>query len=218
MNVQVLQISEIERDAITELANIAVGRAAASLRQLLGHEVLLSVPRIDILSREAAAQNMWKAGNKNIVAVSQDFNGPFDGQALLIFPESNSLELVRALMGRDLPLDDIIDLEDEALAETGNIILNGCVAALANMLRQSITMSLPNVIHSNSQEMFGRSDDEKDLVLVLHITFDVSQNEIKGYLALLMDLQSMEMFTRLVADWMNKETAQPVAAAVPASI
>jgi chemotaxis protein CheC len=205
----VSEISEIERDAITELANIAVGRAAASLRQLVGHEVLLSVPSIDILSREAAAQHIWKAGGRNVVAVSQDFSGPFHGRALLIFPESNSLELVRTIIGRDLPLSDIVDLEDEALAETGNIILNGCISALANMLKRAITMSFPSVMHANSQEMFGRSAGEQDLVLVLHITFDVSHKEIKGYLALLMDLHSMDMFTRLVSEWMDKATGAP---------
>ena len=30
------------------------------------------------------------------------------------------VELVRAVVGRQLPLEDIVDLEDEALAETGN--------------------------------------------------------------------------------------------------
>lgn len=53
-----------------------------------------------------------------------DLNGAFSGRALLIFPETNNLELVRAVVERQLSLDDIVDLEDKALAETGNIILN----------------------------------------------------------------------------------------------
>jgi hypothetical protein len=65
------------------------------------------------------------------VAVRQDFSGVFSGRALLIFPEASSLELVRVVVGRQLALEDIVDLEDEALAETGNIILNSWVATIA---------------------------------------------------------------------------------------
>ena len=58
-------------------------------------------------------------GNPNLIAVRQDFSCVFSGRALLIFPEASSLELVRMVVGRQLALADIIDLEDEALAETG---------------------------------------------------------------------------------------------------
>ena len=50
-----LGLTEIERDAITELANIGVSRAAASLRKMVGRQVLLSVPSVEIVSRKAAA-------------------------------------------------------------------------------------------------------------------------------------------------------------------
>ena len=58
--------------------------------------------------------------------------GPFSGRALLIFPEAQSLELVRSIVGAEHSLEDVIDLEQEALAETGNIILNACLATIAN--------------------------------------------------------------------------------------
>ena len=45
------------------------------------------------------------------------------------------------MVGRALTLEDIVDLEDEALAETGNIILNSWVATLANLLKRGLKMS-----------------------------------------------------------------------------
>ena len=112
-----MHLTELERDAMAEIANIAVGRAAASLRQIVGHEVLLSVPSVDILSQDEASRVVAKPGNRALIAVSQSFDGAFSGRALLIFPEANSLQLVRAILGQELPLEDIVDLEDEALAE-----------------------------------------------------------------------------------------------------
>ena len=45
------------------------------------------------------------------------------------------------MVGRALTLEDIVDLEDEALAETGNIILNSWVATLANLLKRGLEVT-----------------------------------------------------------------------------
>ena len=141
-----VQLEELERDALAELANIGVSRAAANLREMVGQQVLLSVPAVAIITRDRAAQIVGDQANGDLVAVQQAFAGDFSGRVLLIFPETNSLELVRAVTGGELPLEDIIDLEQEALAETGNIILNGCLATIANILRRTLRVSLPEII------------------------------------------------------------------------
>lgn len=198
-----IQISDIERDAVAEIANVAVGRAAASLRQIVGHEVLLSVPSVEILSHEAASRVVAKPENRPLIAVCQSFQGPFSGRALLIFPEANSLELVRAILGQELPLEDVVDLEDEALAETGNIILNSFVATMANVFKRGLTMSLPSVLRGDGRQLFDGPAAERDLVLFLYINFEISQKEIRGYLALLMDLPSLETLRTLVHDFLT---------------
>jgi chemotaxis protein CheC len=199
-------ISDLERDAVAEIANIAVGRAAASLRQIVGHEVLLSVPSVEILSHEAASRVVAKPGNRALVAVCQSFQGPFSGRALLIFPEANSLELVRAILGQELPLEDVVDLEDEALAETGNIILNSFVATMANIFKRGLTMSLPSVLRGEGRQLFDSSAADQDLVLFLYINFEISHKEIRGYLALLMDLPSLETLRTLVQGFLESVT------------
>ena len=160
-------LTELERDALAELSNIAMAKAANSLRQMVQHEVLLSVPSVDILTGAAAANLVAKPDNPRLVAVRQDFAGAFCGRALLIFPETNSLELVRAVVGRPLALEDIVDLEDEALAETGNIILNSWVATIANLLKSALKMTLPIVIRGDGKHMFESATST--LVLFLHI-------------------------------------------------
>jgi chemotaxis protein CheC len=112
-------LTDLESDALAELANVAMARASVSLRTMIQHEVVLSVPTVEILAPKEAIARVAKPGNPNLVAVRQDFSGVFSGRALLIFPEASSLELVRMVVGRQLALADIIDLEDEALAETG---------------------------------------------------------------------------------------------------
>jgi chemotaxis protein CheC len=197
-------LTELERDALAELSNIAMAKAANSLRQMIQNEVLLAVPSVDVLTSEAATKLVAKPDNPKLVAVRQDFAGAFSGRALLIFPEKNSLELVRAVVGRQLALEDIVDLEDEALAETGNIILNSWVATIANLLKSALKMSLPIVIRGDSKHMFESATSSH--VLFLHIKFEIRQKEIGGYVALLMDIPSLDELRSLIAGFVGSVT------------
>ena len=202
---QLTPLSELEQDALAELSNVAMARAANSLRQMVNHQVKLSVPSVEIVSKEAATQLISKPTNATLVAIRQDFTGAFSGRALLIFPESSSLELVRVVVGSQLPLEDIVNLEDEALAETGNIILNSWVATIANLLKSGLKMSLPTVVRGDSSQMF-KSDESQSLVLFLHIKFEISTKEIRGYVALIMDIPSVEGLRALIADFIANAT------------
>ncbi len=200
-------LNDLELDALTELVNMGVSRSAASLRHMVGDEVLLSVPSVAVVSRSRAAQIIGDDPGSRMVAVHQAFDGDIAGRALLIFPETNSLELVRAVTGGRLPLEDIIELEQEALAETGNIILNGCLATIANMLQRSLQMSLPEILRGSGPDFFALPDmgssggaDEEKAVLFLYITFSVRERDIRGYIAMLMDLPALASLKRLLAD------------------
>lgn len=197
-------LGELERDALAELSNIAMAKAANSLRQMIKTEVTLAVPAVEILTNQAASQLVAKPDNPRLVAVRQDFQGAFSGRAMLIFPEKNSLELVRAVVGGQLPLEDIVDLEDEALAETGNIILNSWIATIANLLKSALKMSLPVVIRGDGKQMFESA--KSTFVLFLHIKFDIQSREIHGYVALLMDIPSLDELRALIAGFVNDVT------------
>lgn len=205
MNAGASALSEIEHDALAEIANIGVSRAAASLRQMVSEQVLLSVPAVSIVTRQTAAELVERGHTGRLVAVQQSFEGPFDGRALLIFPEGQSLELVRSIVGDQHSLEDVIDLEHEALAETGNVILNGCLATIANLLQKTMRMSLPLVIRGDGRTLFdlqgGRDDDQ--LVLFLYIDFTLKNRDIRGFIALLMDLPSITALKAIVNDYIS---------------
>jgi chemotaxis protein CheC len=201
-------LTDLERDALAELSNIAMARAATSLRQMVTHEVLLSVPSVEILTRQDAISRITKTDSARFVAVRQDFSGTLSGRALLIFPEAGSLELVRLVVGKQLAIEDIIDLEDEALAETGNIILNSWVATIANLLKHGLKMSLPVVMRGHNADIFQMASETKSLVLFLHIRFEVSNHQINGYVALVMDIPTLDDFRRLIADFIARVTRE----------
>jgi len=205
------ELSEVEQDALAEIANIGVSRAANSLRQMVGEQVLLSVPAVSIVTRQAASRLVERDNPAKLVAVQQSFEGPFSGRALLIFPEAQSLELVRSIIGDEHSLEDVIDLEHEALAETGNIILNACLATIANVLRRTMRMSLPSVIRGDGATLFDVQGGANggNLVLFLYIDFTIKHHDVHGFIALLMDLPAITILKAIVRDYIDAIGQQP---------
>jgi chemotaxis protein CheC len=199
-------LNELELDALTEMVNIGVNRAAGSLREMVGEQVHLSVPKVDLVSRDSAVTTLGANGVTNLVGVHQVFEGDITGRALLIFPDTKSLELVRAVTGGNLPLEEIIELEQEALAEIGNIILNGCLATVANMLQRSLKMSLPEILRGAPDRFFNLAPppDAGDVVMFLYIDFALRSRDIQGYIAMLMDMPSLTALRTLLGEFIAR--------------
>ena len=193
---ETIQLSELECDAITELLNIGMGQAAGSLSSMVNEEVKLSVPSVELVSRQIAVERLNGRPYKRIAAVKQHFHGPFWGDALLLFPQENSLELVRALMrDEEISLDMLTELEQDALTEVGNVILNCCIGSLANNLDDELTTELPVFISGTAMEVLDACVAQgNQQVLFLRMDFAVLARDISGYVAFILEIASIEQF------------------------
>ena len=142
-------LTDLQRDAISELLNIGMGRAADALSQMAHEEVQLSVPFVNLLPVNDVPRLLGEQPADAITGVKQQFTGVFWGDALLLFPEAQSLELVRILLDDIVPLERMADMKQDAFMEIGNIILNACLGSLANLLSSEIGSSLPEFLQGN---------------------------------------------------------------------
>lgn len=206
-------VGETERDAVTELLNIAIGQAASSLSQLVEDEVHLSVPFVDFLTPSQASTRLEdETQSADSVAVRQHFEGRFHGDILLIFPERRSLDLVRHMLGEDVPLEQLTELEQEALLEVGNIILNACLGSMANQLGMPVEGSLPIYVRGRGARILdlGTAKPEpeyEELVMFLHVDFSLKNKDVNGYLAFVMDIVSARHFVDAVQAYVAERLA-----------
>jgi chemotaxis protein CheC len=125
--------------------------------------------------------------------VSQHYDGAFSTEAILMFPEDKSLDIVRLMVGESVPLKELTDMEQEAMSEIGNIILNSCVGTLANIFAQELSGSLPVYHVGTSEEILKASGGNGDaIVLMLHIDFILEKHQIHGYVAFILDLSALQ--------------------------
>ncbi|HEV2676055.1 MAG TPA: chemotaxis protein CheC [Aliidongia sp.] len=195
-----VQLSALEQDAVTEIMNVGVGRAAASLSLMVKEEIQLSVPAAELLYGEAAHERLTLSSDR-MVAVRETFNGLLSGSAALLFPQSKSLDLVRMVLDENLTAEEVTELEQEALVEIGNIILNGCLSSIADSLVGEIETSIPVLLHANLATILPQTTGDEPVLLVLTIDFTIRSRDIQGHIVFLMDMQAASMFQQLVADY-----------------
>lgn len=187
-------LSELQQDALIEIFNIGMGQAASSMSQIVGEEIALSVPKLSILCGADRAETIRAAiHSPRVCAVSQDFVGSLNARAFLIFPEGKTQEIVRRMIGESVSADELNEMEQEALSEIGNIILNSCISSLCETLQSDFRCSLPTYHTGSTDEiLFASSGRENDLLMLFHVDFSMPKAKIDGYLVFLLNLPSFK--------------------------
>lgn len=188
-------LSEEFCDTLGELFNIGMGRAANSLSDMVNEEVILSVPALQAMTYEEALDMYLSISNERVNAVEQFFDGQFSGNALLFFTNQSSEELVRRIIGDLGAGEDLNEIEQEALKEVSNIILNACFGCIAEVLDCEINSGVPSIITGNIAAVIGIDRiklGRNPLVLTLSMTFHLPSNSIEGQVSLLMTSESIQ--------------------------
>lgn len=187
-------LTELHLDALSEVFNVGAGRAAASLSDIVGEEVRLSVPSVEIRKSSEIDVSSMGLQSERFGAVHQTFSGSFEAEAILLFTEEHALEIVRDMMGSQISLEDLAEFEQEAMCELGNIILNACLSAMADMLNMPLNCSLPNYSVATTEEIFRRVSDDLDqpYVLLLHIDLAIERRHSEGHLIFLLSSTSLK--------------------------
>jgi chemotaxis protein CheC len=198
-------LNALQHDALVELFNIGVGQAACALSEIVGDEVTMAVPTIRFLERAAAAALM--GSETRVCGVRQHYEGGLRTEAIVMFAEDKSLDIVRLMVGDAVPFDELTEMEQEAMGEIGNIVLNSCVGTLANLFERELRGSLPVVQIASSAAILGAASaaDAKDgnpIVLMLHIDLALEAHRIHGFIAFVLDMQALGDLCTLVDAWL----------------
>lgn len=197
-----LELSELEHSALTEIVNLSIGRAAGVLNKMIGQEVTLTVPRVTILEGTSVLKIDDTRFGESTTLVQQYFEGPVSGIANLVFPGRNNLELVRLMLGSELPTEQLVELEPDAFQELGNVILNSFLGTLGDELDVSISSLFP-VFKKNipPETMLGNLNNTQCSIILIHVDFRVQKVDISGFLVLVLTVNSLNAFHDLLVKY-----------------
>lgn len=202
----VRQATAEQMDALREFINIGVGRAASSLNEMVKFQVSLEVPFIRILSPLQFKQEMGDLGDKSMAAVKIGFYGPFSGTAALVISPESASKLVNVLTVPAAPPSRNPDtLIQETLREVGNIVVNGVLGSLGNLLKQHLSYSLPAYVEVTIKNLFFSEKIGNDTVfLIVRTQFNIQQIEVEGNIILLFTVGAFDILLAAI-DEMKQE-------------
>ncbi len=189
-----MNISDMQADALKEIFNMGVGRAAGTLSELVDAQVKLNIPEIEVHDLNRSDNVLGDVFQASVNAVEQGFFGTFSGKATLAFPTESACRLVAALSGEELGSPDLDFAMSGTLSEVGNILINGVLGTISNIFERQINFTLPSYYKGSGDRIIhaGNAESSSNIVIVCKTSFDVESLQVYGYLYLVVGANTLE--------------------------
>lgn len=143
-------LSDNEKDAIGEIANISMGTAATTLFSLVNRKVEISTPVVSL----ATWDDIVEAYERPCVFIRIAYTVGLDGNNLLILKENDVKIITDLMMGGDGTNTDgeLGELHLSAICEAMNQMMGSAATSLSSMLNKKIDISPPHADLIDLQE------------------------------------------------------------------
>ena len=199
-----MKLNERQRDALSELINIAFARTGAALSELTGHRVLLEPPEVAVYRTAELRPALAKFVPGDVASIHQVFAGPIAGDALLLLNYAGAVQLTDLLTDGHQPSNFLDESAREVLTEVGNILLNACLGMFGNLLNVHVTFSVPRLHLETLDDLIESTTTEKTemhYALVVYTAFQIRDSSVKGFLVIVLSVASLDRLIQEVDAW-----------------
>ena len=196
-----IEVNAEQLDAVGEIINIGFGRAASSLSMLIGSHIILHSPEVKVYSISDLIKILEKHIPDQAVIIHQIFSGTIAGDVLLFMGIESASILVDMLSGGNGVARQLSPSDREALLEVGNILINGYIGSFGNLLKLSLSFNLPHLWEeplSEWLESLNGKNTEPQYAVLVKTEFHVENVKASGYVALLLDIDSLRILIETV--------------------
>jgi chemotaxis protein CheC len=175
-----LLLTEDEKDALTELLNIAYGRATAVVADMLDAFASLSIPNINLMTTLELIKTFEDLKNSSYFFSTQSFNGEFNGESAFFINETSAQNLAK-----HLEVESKEDLDD-AILELTNILTSSLTIKLAQEMDTEVSFSPPNIFKVPLEELEELSTFQlHSQVIVIDTELNFKEQKINGKIFIL---------------------------------
>lgn len=183
------------RDALREVSNVAMGRAAALLAKVLGVFVQLPVPQVNIFEVSELHMTLLDAQRgERFSAICQGFIGEaIAGEALLLFHDSEVDDMARLLGWQ--PKNEAEN--SEMLLDLASILIGACLAGVAEQLDLRFSQGHPQLLgqHASLDQLIQINRQRWRKTLAVEISYSLEGHAIHFDLLLLFTEDSIKRLT-----------------------
>ncbi|QEW06947.1 response regulator [Nitrincola iocasae] len=190
-----LRIPDSLTDSVQEVANIAMGRTASQLADVLQRFIHLPVPRVDrITAQDLAIALKTASGDQPATTVCQGFCGPgIAGEALLIFQDSSIIDLANLLHYQG----ELTETTERAvLMDIANVLTGAFLSNVSKLLDLSLSRGTPRILGLHSESLgFEHSPAAAQQLLCIEIDYQIAESTTHCDLLMLFTEDSLPALT-----------------------
>ena len=136
-------LTDVERDAIGEVANISMGSSATTLYSLVNRKVNITTPEVEL----AMWDNLLSMYERPCVFIQIKYTMGLDGTNILVLKEHDVRIITDLMMGGEGVVSDdepLGELHLSAISEAMNQMMGSAATSLSTMLNSVIDISPPD--------------------------------------------------------------------------
>ncbi|MBQ7972769.1 MAG: flagellar motor switch phosphatase FliY [Lachnospiraceae bacterium] len=158
-------LTDVEKDAIGEVANISMGTSATTLYSLVNRKVNITTPVVELTTWDKLIEDY----ERPCVFIQISYTEGLDGSNILILKEQDVKIITDLMMGGDGSNTDgeLGELHLSAISEAMNQMMGSAATSMSSMLKKTIDISPPIASHINMNLM----QDGGDIASFLSGTF-----------------------------------------------
>jgi chemotaxis protein CheC len=192
------------KDALTELINVAYGRAAASLSELTHQRISLESPKLDVYLLSEVKQALIQIYDEEVWSIHQVFAGGMSGHAMLLVDEKSATRLGARVLGESSADNIAFESVQEVLTEVGNIVLQASLGICGDLLHIQVTFSVPGLKVDTLGAMLNSvtvGQSELQYALMVRTQFQVLSSQVVGHMVVVLGMTSFSRLIEAVEDW-----------------
>lgn len=143
-------LTDLEKDTLGEIGNIAMGSAATALSQILNKRVLITTPDTKVMT----PTELFASFQVPYILVEVNFTEGMEGSNLLIMKVSDAAIIADLMMGGDgrNPSPELDEIKASAVAEAMNQMIGSAATAMSTIFQRSVKISPPRLIPIKQEE------------------------------------------------------------------
>lgn len=211
-------LTDVEKDAIGEVANISMGSSATTLYSLVNRKVSITTPAVKLAQWDDVATDY----ERPCVFILIKYTAGLDGSNILVLKEHDVKVIADLMMGGDGTNVDceLGELHLSAISEAMNQMMGSAATSLSTMLGMVIDISPPDATLRDLSTL-GGGEDIADFLggTFVKISFKMQIDDLVD--STLMQLYPIDFAKKLVETFMGTQAAaeenksEPVPAPAP---
>ncbi|MFM0050447.1 chemotaxis protein CheC [Caballeronia grimmiae] len=183
-------LNEDQRDALQEVANMAMGQAATRLSKLLGTFIELSVPRVRVVGVAQASEALREMTGiaDAVTAVRQGFRSDIKGEAIVLC-KSGSVDQLCALVDDPYTKSTYeTTTRTELIFDVATVLMGACVSCILEQLGRAPIFSPPGMLGLELalDDVFQPAMLAWKTALLLEVNFALEDHSFRAHLVMLM--------------------------------